>query len=149
VRRRFSASTESANGLPAQHGKLEGVADLIVGRQAQFLREETIDVKHHLARSLGVSVAAALVGGEDLVIAEFGRASAGDLADAVEDAGFEVDQGADDVECENLEMAERHGSFFSVALDFALDLTCDGCLRGHFRYDDGVLGVEGDGKAAA
>ena len=49
------------------------------------------------------------------VIAEFCHASAGDLADGVEHAGFEVDQGADDIESENLEIAERHGRFFSGA----------------------------------
>src|ERR1700738_4882368 len=65
-------------------------------------------------------IAAALVGGEDLVVAELGRALAGDLAHGAEHAGFEVDQGADDVKGENLEIAERqitegHGRFFSVA----------------------------------
>ena len=70
------------------------------------LGQEFIDVEHHFARSLGVGVAAAFVGGEDLVVAELGRRLAGELADRVQDAGLEIDQGADDVEGENLEMAE-------------------------------------------
>jgi len=53
-----------------------------------------------------VRIAAALVGGEDLVIAKLRRAAAGNLADGVEYAGFEVDQGADDIKSENLEIAE-------------------------------------------
>src|SRR5437762_13205648 len=72
-------------------------------------------MEHHFARPFRVRLAAALVGGEDLVVAEFGRTFAGDPADGAEHAGFEVDQGADDVEGENLEIAERHGSFFSGA----------------------------------
>src|SRR5579863_7154427 len=62
-----------------------------------------------------MSIAATLVGGEDLVVAEFRHAAAGNLADGVEHAGFEVDQCADHVESENLEIAECHGSFFSGA----------------------------------
>src|SRR5258708_38599972 len=72
-------------------------------------------MKHHFARSLGMSIAAALVRGEDLVIAKLRRAAAGNLADGVKNAGFEVDQGADDVKSENLEIAECHGGFFSGA----------------------------------
>src|ERR1700722_2795617 len=67
-----------------------------------------------------MGVAATFVGGEDLVVAEVARRLSGQLAHGVQDAGFEIDQGADDVKGENLEMAERrgterHGRFFSLA----------------------------------
>src|SRR5205085_7099829 len=82
--------------------------------------EVAIDVEHHFAGTFRVRIAATLVGGENLVVAEFGRAFAGDLADGAEHAALEIDQGADDVKGENLEIAERqitggHGRFFSVA----------------------------------
>jgi len=41
-------------------------------------------MEHHFARSLRMRIAAALVGGEDLLIAELQSASAGNLADGVE-----------------------------------------------------------------
>ena len=89
--------------LPAQHGELEGIAGGIVGRQSEFLGEVAVDMEHHFARPLRMRVAAALVGRKDLIVAELGRLSAGDLAHGIEHAGFEIDQGTDDVEGENLE----------------------------------------------
>ena len=65
-------------------------------------------MEHHLARPLRISVAAALVGREDLIVAELGRLPAGDLAYGIEHASFEIDQGTDDVEGENLEAIIGH-----------------------------------------
>jgi hypothetical protein len=92
---------------PAQHRELEHVAGRIVGGKSELLGEMAIDMEHRLARALVMLVAAALVGLEDLLVAELGRRLAGDLAHRGEHAGLEIDQGADDVEGENLEIAER------------------------------------------
>src|SRR5215510_3438375 len=72
-----------------------------------------VDVEHHLAGALRMFVATALVDGKDLVVGKLGWALAGDLAHRVEHAGLEIDQRTDDVEGEDLEIAERHESFFS------------------------------------
>jgi hypothetical protein len=64
-----------------------------------------------------MGVAAALVDLEDPVVAEPLRGAAADPPDGVEDAGLEVDQGADDVEGEDFESAERHGESASRVVD--------------------------------
>ena len=94
--------------LPAQHRKLKGVAGGVVHRQAELAGEVAIDMEHHLARPFRVSVAAALVGRENLVVTEFGRRPARNPAHGLQHAGLEIDQGTDDVEGENLEPIIGH-----------------------------------------
>jgi len=103
----FERRDRVGEGLPAQHGELKGIAGRIVRRKAKLLGEVAVDIEHHFARSLRMRIAAALVGGENLLVAEHRGAAAGNPADGVEHAGLEVDQCADDIERQNLEIAER------------------------------------------
>lgn len=93
---------------PLQHVALEGRRGLRVVGQAQLAGKIQIHVRHFVARTTRILRASAHIRLEDLVVGEILRRRAAKAPHGRKHALFEVDQRADDVERQDLEIGELH-----------------------------------------